>query len=100
MSAAEFWDDMFKSSSGFKTEPNQLLMIRSRREAGAALDLLMGQGRNALYIASQGWKVTGVDVSPVGIKLAKEHAEQRKLKLDAIEVDIDKYDLGRTGGIW
>ena len=29
---------------------------------GRALDVAMGQGRNALYLAAQGWQVTGVDI--------------------------------------
>src|SRR5207244_3317048 len=60
-----------------------------------ALDIAMGQGRNAVFLASQHWKVTGVDISDEGIRIAKEDAARRKLTLDTVESDIDKYDLGK-----
>lgn len=89
------WNDTFKASLGFNHKPNQLLVDTVKgRKPGVALDLLMGQGRNALYLAAQGWKVTGVDISDEGLKLARETAAKQKLKLDAIEADIDKWDLG------
>ena len=40
------------------------------RRPGAALDLAMGQGRNAIYLAQQRWRVTGVDISPSAVALA------------------------------
>jgi len=59
-----------------------------------ALDLAMGQGRNALYLASQGWKVTGIDISDEGIRVAREEAGRRKLSVETINADIDTYDFG------
>jgi 2-polyprenyl-3-methyl-5-hydroxy-6-metoxy-1,4-benzoquinol methylase len=32
----------------------------------------MGQGRNAIYLAPQGWKVTGIDISDEGIRITKQ----------------------------
>jgi 2-polyprenyl-3-methyl-5-hydroxy-6-metoxy-1,4-benzoquinol methylase len=37
----------------------------------------MGQGRNALYLASLGWRVTGIDISDEGIRQAREAAAAR-----------------------
>ena len=39
-------------------------------ERGSALDLACGEGRNAIWLAQQGWAATGVDFSPVGIQKA------------------------------
>ncbi len=92
----ERWNDTFRTSIGFNHDPNQLLVDSTTgRKPGAALDLLMGQGRNALYLAAHGWKVTGVDISDEGLKIAKESAAKQKLKLDAIQADIDQWDLGK-----
>jgi SAM-dependent methyltransferase len=91
----EVWNERFRHPTGFKLEPNQLLVdsVKGRRP-GTALDLLMGQGRNAVYLAKQGWQVTGVDISDEGIRIAKEAAVKNKLKLEAIQADIDHWDLG------
>ena len=45
---------------------------------GSALDPGMGQGRNALYLAAHGWRVTGVDLSDTAIGWPK-----RKLRGEA-----------------
>ena len=44
--------------------PNALLVeIVKGRTPGTALDADMGEGRNAIYLAQQGWQVTGVDIA-------------------------------------
>jgi hypothetical protein len=92
----ELWNDRFRMSVGFKLEPNQLLVETIQgRKPGAALDLLMGQGRNALYLAAHGWKVTGVDISDEGLRIAKAAAAKQKLGLDAIQADVEHWDLGK-----
>ena len=54
----------------------------------------MGQGRNALYLASRGWKVTGVDFSDEAIRIARATAAKKKLPLDAVNADVSTYDFG------
>ena len=94
-SERDMWNETFRRSKGFNQEPNAHLVASVKgRKPGAALDVAMGQGRNALYLASQGWKVTGVDISDEGIRKAKEAAARRKLKLETIEADVDTFDLG------
>jgi SAM-dependent methyltransferase len=92
----EKWNDYFKNSHGFNLKPNQLLVDTVKgRKPGTALDVAMGQGRNAVYLATQGWKVTGVDISDEGMRMAKEAAAAQKLKLDTVTADLDKYDFGK-----
>jgi SAM-dependent methyltransferase len=62
----------------WKGEPNQFLPPEvADLPVGRAVDLACGEGRNAVWLATQGWDVTGVDFSDVGIakaeKLATEH---------------------------
>jgi SAM-dependent methyltransferase len=91
----DMWNETFRNNVGFNKEPNRLLVETVKgKKPGAALDVAMGQGRNALYLASQGWKTTGVDFSDEGIRMARATAEEKKLKLDAINIDIDKFDFG------
>ncbi len=96
-SAAErdTWNEIFRNGTGFTKEPNRLLVDTvAGVKPGRALDLAMGQGRNALYLASQGWHVTGVDFSAEGIRIAREGAAARDLTLDAVYADVSTYDLG------
>jgi len=91
------WNEVFKAAVGFKLEPNQLLVDTVKgKKPGKALDLAMGQGRNAIYLASQRWAVTGVDIADEGIKIAKQAAADRKLALTTVEADLDTWDLGKN----
>src|SRR5262245_14219651 len=57
----EDWNDVYRVSNSFKKAPNQLLIDAVEHETpGTALDIAMGQGRNALYLAERGWRVTGI----------------------------------------
>lgn len=89
------WNEIFRNSIGFNHEPNRLLVETVKGTTpGTALDVAMGQGRNALYLASQGWKVTGVDYSDEGLRLANKAAAETKLELQTENADLTKYDFG------
>lgn len=90
------WNEAYRRSIGFKREPNALLVDAVKgRKAGAALDVAMGQGRNAVFLATQGWKVTGVDISDEGLRIARADAAKKNVELDAIEADTSSWDFGR-----
>jgi len=56
----------------FKTDPNAFLVeIASKLPPGKALDLGMGEGRNAIFLAQLGWDVTAIDTAEAGIAKAK-----------------------------
>ena len=89
------WNDQYRRGVGFRKEPNRLLVRAAEGVApGKALDLAMGQGRNALHLASRGWKVTGVDISDEGIRQARAAAAERNLVLDAVLSDVNDHDFG------
>lgn len=91
----DWWNDVFRNGVGFTKAPNRLLVDSVTGEKpGAALDVAMGQGRNALYLASQGWHVTGVDMSDVGLRQAREEATRRGLALETVDANLDTYDFG------
>ena len=60
---AEYWTDYFQGrNQNFNRSPNSLLtQAVAGRQPGKALDVGMGEGRNAIYLAKQGWQVTGID---------------------------------------
>ena len=91
----EWWNDTFRNDRGFSHEPNRLLVESVGSETpGTALDVAMGQGRNALYLASSAWNVTGVDASDEGLRIAREKAVERGLAIETIHADIDEWDFG------
>jgi len=58
--------------------PTSLLVETSKRlTPGRALDLACGSGRNALWLAEQGWSVTAVDGSPTAIEILRSRASSR-----------------------
>jgi SAM-dependent methyltransferase len=92
---AETFDDIYRSGKGFEKAPNKLLAVTIETLApGTALDLMCGQGRNALYEASRGWRTTGIDYSAVGIDQARRAASERKLEVELVDADLDKEELG------
>lgn len=89
------WNDTFEKGIGFEHAPNKLLVETVRgRPPGTAIDLMTGQGRNALYLASQGWKTTGVDISDVGLRAGANAARAMGLAVELVQTNVDTYDLG------
>ena len=74
---APLFDRIYASDAPrFRTEPNALLVEAvAGRTPGRALDVCTGEGRNAVWLAEQGWEVTGFDVSAEGIAAARRRAE-------------------------
>ena len=93
--AAKEWDERYREGRGMPEEPSALLVEnRALLPAdGSALDIAMGSGRNALYLASLGFKVTGVDVSTVAAELCREKAARLGLAVEAIVADLEGYHL-------
>ena len=68
-------------------------MVKTRAH-GAALDVGMGQGRNAIWLAQQGWDVTGFDPADKAVALANKTAEGLGLHLKTEITTAEKYDFG------
>jgi SAM-dependent methyltransferase len=87
--------DHTATGRGYRPEPNGFLVeIAKGRHPGRALDVAMGQGRNALYLAERGWQVTGFDISEDGLCEAREAAEARHLHLEAVNAEAATWDFG------
>ncbi|MFO7576830.1 MAG: class I SAM-dependent methyltransferase [Pelovirga sp.] len=56
---------------------------------GSALDVACGMGRNAVYLAEQGFAVTAVDLSNVALDLLRREAQRRELEIDIRQVDLE-----------
>ena len=79
----------------FNTRPNSFLVAVARDlRPGTALDVAMGQGRNAIFLASSGWVVTGFDIAEQGLAVAQAEAERRGLKITTIKSRHQDFDFG------
>ena len=72
----EFWEDFYRGGRGtWSGEANPLLVEEaSRLTPGTALDLAAGRVGTPIWLASQGWRVTAVDVSATALELAAQNA--------------------------
>lgn len=99
----EEWNERYLAGEQvFETPAPLVEKFAGSLPPGSALDLACGPGRNALYLAERGWRVTAVDGSPVALDLLRDRTRARKLDLDArladlergeIEIQSDGYDL-------
>lgn len=63
---------------------------------GKALDIAMGEGRNAVFAASLGYEVTGIDISEAAAENSLKLAKERHVDLNAITADLDDFELGEN----
>jgi len=84
-----------KGGQHFSHAPTAFLVeCVKQTPSGDALDVAMGQGRNAIYLAQQGWKVTGFDVAEEGLKLAEAQAATLGLRITCVRANSNDFDYG------
>ena len=93
MSDATSWDDRYRTSEFiWKTDPNLFLPPEVAGLAtGRALDLACGEGRNAVWLATQGWDATGVDFSQVGLDKAARLAASNHVTVEWVRADVTDW---------
>lgn len=97
MGIAEYerWNGRFSGEQYvFGTEPNEFLaMQKSWLKPGmTALSIADGEGRNSVWLAKQGLKVTAFDFTPAGVAKARRLAEQSGVAVDYRQADILQWD--------
>jgi len=87
------WDIRYSGSELIWTaEPNRFLAAEAADlPAGRALDLACGEGRNAVWLAEQGWQVTGVDFSQVGLDKGERLAQERGVQVRWVLADLVEH---------
>ena len=78
LEAAEFWEARYRDGGPvWSGRPNALLVRETEGlTPGTALDLGCGEGGDAVWLASRGWRVTGVDISRTALERAAGHAAE------------------------
>lgn len=84
------WDERYASTPLlWSREPNRFVADRcATLEPGRALDLACGEGRNAIWLATRGWRVTAIDYSAVAIERAATLAEAAGVELELRREDV------------
>ena len=94
MSAAERdkWDARYRDGAyEDRTHPTALLEEwLPRIPRGRALDVACGAGRNALHLAANGFRVTALDISRVGLQRGRSAAAERGLDIEWLCADLDE----------
>lgn len=98
---ARGWDERYAGSElVWSAGPNQFVAAEvATLRPGRALDVAAGEGRNAIWLAQQGWSVTAVDFSPVGIDKGRRIAEHHGVDVEWVVADVvdyrppERYDL-------
>jgi len=96
------WDDRYRAADDWQTENQPFPWLVSHVPAGhgslplhggLALDLACGLGHNAIWLAGQGYRVVGMDVSRVGLMRAAESARQRGVadRVAFVQADLDAF---------
>ena len=90
------WDKVYAGNNPiFIQSPSAVVMNAIEgRTPGKALDIGMGQGRNSVYLAAQGWDVTGFDPSGEGVRIAPSNAEKAGVKIRALVARDDEFEYG------
>jgi len=90
---AAAWDARYAATDlVWSAEPNAFVAAETAALApGRALDLAGGEGRNAIWLAESGWRVTMVEFSRVALEKAATLAARRDVTLDLVEADVTTY---------
>lgn len=89
----EDWDRRYlEKELVWSAEPNRFLVEEvGGLTPGRALDLGAGEGRNAIWLAGLGWRVTAVDFSAVALDKAGRIAASRGVEIDWVNADLGEY---------
>ncbi len=96
---AQAWEGRYADIDDYLygTEPNDFLVTASADlPIGDALCLADGEGRNGVYLAQRGHRVTSVDLTVSGMAKADRLAELRGVEVTTVVADLSDYDLGEN----
>jgi SAM-dependent methyltransferase len=100
---ARTWDERYAASElVWSATPNQFVASElAELTPGRALDLAAGEGRNAIWLAERGWRVTALDFSQValdkGRALQERHDQGRELAIEWVCADALTFEPATPG---
>lgn len=87
------WDERYSTDDlVWRADPNRFLVREvGGMPPGRALDLACGEGRNALWLAREGWRVVAVDFSGAGLAKGRALAERHGLAVSWVQADVVRW---------
>ena len=95
------WDEKYRNSQFvYGTSPNDFLRenVHHFVPRGKILCIAEGEGRNAVWLAELGFKITAVDASEIGLEKGRSLAKSKGVSVHWIQADLQHYDPGKQ--IW
>ncbi|MBK4216030.1 class I SAM-dependent methyltransferase [Paracoccus caeni] len=89
------WNEVFSGSNyRYGTSPAGFVAANMTPETPGQrlLTVAEGEGRNAVWLAAQGWRVTAVEGSPNAVAKGRRLAEGQGVQIDWIIADLDDFD--------
>lgn len=91
LSSAGEWDERYRGdgSNIWSGQPNEALIVEAADlPVGRAVDLGCGEGADAVWLATRGWDVTGIDISSVALNRARSAARNAAVDVEWIHADF------------
>lgn len=94
---AAFWNERYAVTDYVYGEAPNAFVAESASQipAGPVLCLAEGEGRNAVYLATLGHRVTAVDQSEVGMAKARRLAASRGVAIETVVADLENFSITR-----
>ena len=95
MSTRDFWNEKFANTEyAYGTEPNDFLVSAvTKLKRGATLSLAEGEGRNAVWLAQQGFTVSAIEQSQKGVAKTLRLALQRGVIVMAERGELETFHI-------
>ena len=93
------WDERYGGEDYlFSFTPSRLLARSMERlrllvPGRRALDIACGEGRNAVFLAQNGFQVSAIDISERGLERGRRRAAQLGMPVDFLRADLEQYRL-------
>lgn len=95
---AEHWESRYAEGARvWSGRPNaSLVAVAEDWSPGRAVDLGCGEGADAIWLASRGWRVTAVDISPTAVSRGRAHAATAGVapdRIDWVAADLESWQF-------
>ncbi|MDH3648616.1 MAG: methyltransferase domain-containing protein [Saprospiraceae bacterium] len=85
------WDDRYRSRRCKSLQPEQFLIDHvTLLKPGSVLDIACGEGRNSIFLAQKGFKVSALDFSEVALNRLSNMSTENNLDIETIELDLSE----------
>ncbi len=92
--SAEIWKARYESTQGYLFGKEPVSLLKSHvgiLKKGRVLDIAMGEGRNAVFLAGQGFDVEGMDGSSLAVERANALAKEKNVTISAKTQNLDFF---------